>query len=108
MHSCNHCYYNKYEMSPTLTGTGTSSDAVETREKDRSIRVHIGIDHAGFAEKEELVRRLKFQGYEVVGHGVLIFDSENDYPGLCIAHVQGVVEDPGSLRIMIGGPSNGE
>ncbi|EFN93424.1 ribose 5-phosphate isomerase [Mobiluncus mulieris FB024-16] len=108
MHSRNHCYYDKSGVFLILTGTDTFSEAVETREKDRNMRVHIGTDHAGFAEKEELVKWLKSQGYEVVDHGALTFDSEDDYPGFCIACAQGVVEDPGSLGIVIGGSGNGE
>lgn len=72
------------------------------------MRVHIGTDHAGFEEKEELAKWLQSEGYEVVDHGALSYDAEDDYPGFCIDCAQGVVADPGSLGIVIGGSGNGE
>ncbi|MCI6583621.1 MAG: ribose-5-phosphate isomerase [Mobiluncus porci] len=72
------------------------------------MRVHIATDHAGYELKEELKSWLKDEGYEVVDHGAFAFDSNDDYPAFCIDCAAGVVEDPGSLGVVIGGSGNGE
>ena len=72
------------------------------------MRVHIGTDHAGFELKEFLVEKLEASGYEVVDHGAKTYDELDDYPAPCIACGQGVVDDAGSLGIVLGGSGNGE
>lgn len=72
------------------------------------MRVHIGSDHAGFDLKQHLVQVLTDQGYEVIDHGAESYDAEDDYPNFCIPAAEGVVADPGSLGIVIGGSGNGE
>ncbi|MDE1557889.1 MULTISPECIES: ribose-5-phosphate isomerase [Actinotignum] len=72
------------------------------------MRVHIGTDHAGFELKEFLVEMLEASGYEVVDHGAKTYDALDDYPAPCIACGQGVVDDAGSLGIVLGGSGNGE
>ncbi|MDE1654861.1 ribose-5-phosphate isomerase [Actinotignum schaalii] len=72
------------------------------------MRVHIGTDHAGFELKEFLVEKLEESGYEVVDHGAKTYDALDDYPAPCIACGQGVVDDAGSLGIVLGGSGNGE
>ena len=72
------------------------------------MRVHIGTDHAGFELKEFLVEKLEESGYEVVDHGAKTYDALDDYLAPCIACGQGVVDDAGSLGIVLGGSGNGE
>jgi ribose 5-phosphate isomerase B len=72
------------------------------------MRVHLGSDHAGLELKTHLSQYLSEQGYEVVDHGPAEYDAEDDYPPYCIAAAQGVVSDPGSLGVVIGGSGNGE
>lgn len=72
------------------------------------MRLHIGTDHAGFELKTYLAQHLKDAGYDVVDHGAFIYDPQDDYPGPCIAAAEGVIADPGSLGIVIGGSGNGE
>lgn len=72
------------------------------------MRVHIGTDHAGFELKQHLVSELTAKGYEVIDHGPSEYDSEDDYPVYCLPAAQAVVDDPGSLGIVIGGSGNGE
>lgn len=72
------------------------------------MRVHIGTDHAGFELKQHLLEWLRSHGYEPVDHGSAAYDPNDDYPSYCIACAQGVVSDPGSLGIVIGGSGNGE
>ena len=72
------------------------------------MRVHIASDHAGFDLKTHLVEHLRDEGHDVVDHGAGVYDAQDDYPPMCIACGEGVVGDPGSLGVVIGGSGNGE
>lgn len=74
----------------------------------RSMRVHVGSDHAGFDLKSVLVARLLESGHEVIDHGAEALDPNDDYPAFCIATARAVVADSGSLGVVIGGSGNGE
>ncbi|MFC4590957.1 ribose-5-phosphate isomerase [Sphaerisporangium corydalis] len=72
------------------------------------MRVHIAADHAGYELKNHLVSWLKEHGHEVVDDGAFVFDAEDDYPTFVLRAAEGVVLDPGSLGVVIGGSGNGE
>jgi ribose 5-phosphate isomerase B len=72
------------------------------------MRVHIGSDHAGFELKSRLIEALRAEGHELVDHGPVEYDPEDDYPIFCIPTAEAVVNDPGSLGIVVGGSGNGE
>ncbi len=72
------------------------------------MRVHLGSDHAGFELKEALRQRLTELGHEPVDHGPADYVATDDYPPFCFAAAEGVVADPGSLGVVIGGSGNGE
>ena len=72
------------------------------------MRVYLGSDHAGFELKMHLVNYLAKQAYDVVDVGPHVYDPEDDYPAFCLATGARVVDDPGSLGIVIGGSGNGE
>jgi ribose 5-phosphate isomerase B len=72
------------------------------------MRVHIGSDHAGFELKGRLIEALRAEGHEIVDHGPVEYDAEDDYPIFCIPTAEAVVNDPGSLGIVVGGSGNGE
>src|SRR5215475_9051222 len=72
------------------------------------MRVYLGSDHAGFELKQHLVQWLLSAGYEVVDVGAPGLDAEDDYPPYCLAAAARVVDDPGSLGVVIGGSGNGE
>lgn len=72
------------------------------------MRVHLGSDHAGLELKEHLLGWLRDHGYEPVDHGPFVYDALDDYPVFCIRAAAGVVNDPGSLGVVIGGSGNGE
>ncbi len=72
------------------------------------MRVYLGSDHAGFELKAHLVAELSAAGHEPVDVGPSSYDAEDDYPAYCLATGAGVVGDPGSLGIVIGGSGNGE
>ncbi|WP_262287463.1 ribose-5-phosphate isomerase [Micromonospora sp. MA102] len=72
------------------------------------MRVYLGSDHAGFELKVHLANHLAKQGYEVVDVGPHAFDPDDDYPAFCLHTGTRVVDDPGSLGVVIGGSGNGE
>jgi ribose 5-phosphate isomerase B len=72
------------------------------------MRVHLGCDHAGYELKNLLAEYLRTAGHDVVDHGAHEYDAEDDYPAFCFSAGEGVVEEPGSLGIVIGGSGNGE
>ena len=72
------------------------------------MRVHVAADHAGYDLKTRLVTWLGDQGHAVVDHGADVYDELDDYPPFCASAGQGVVDDAGSLGIVVGGSGNGE
>jgi ribose 5-phosphate isomerase B len=72
------------------------------------MRVYLGSDHAGYELKNHLAEHLQKQGHEVVDVGPHAYDPEDDYPAFCLNAGQRVVDDPGSLGVVIGGSGNGE
>jgi ribose 5-phosphate isomerase B len=72
------------------------------------MRVHLGSDHAGLELKSHLVEWLQAQGYDAVDHGPLEYDPVDDYPPYVLRAAQAVVNDAGSLGVVIGGSGNGE
>ena len=72
------------------------------------MRVHIASDHAGYELKAIALTHLENNGHEVIDHGALTYDPQDDYPSFCFEAAQATVNDPGSLGIVIGGSGNGE
>lgn len=72
------------------------------------MRVHLGSDHAGFELKAHLSEHLRQQGYDVVDHGPVEYDPVDDYPPFVLRAALAVVNDHGSLGVVIGGSGNGE
>jgi ribose 5-phosphate isomerase B len=72
------------------------------------MRIHIAADHAAFDFKAILADHLRASGYDVVDHGAHVYDALDDYPAFCLAAARAVVDDPGSLGVVMGGSGNGE
>jgi ribose 5-phosphate isomerase B len=72
------------------------------------MRVYVGSDHAGYELKSHLAEALTKLGHEVVDVGPKAYDPDDDYPAYCLVTAARVVEDSGSLGIVIGGSGNGE
>jgi len=72
------------------------------------VRVYLGSDHAGFELKARLIEWLAGVGYEPVDCGPEAYAHDDDYPPYVMRAAQGVINDPGSLGIVIGGSGNGE
>jgi ribose 5-phosphate isomerase B len=74
----------------------------------KAVRVYLGSDHAGFELKAAIVGWLGEAGHEAVDCGPASYDPQDDYPVYVLRAAQGVMADPGSLGIVIGGSGNGE
>ena len=72
------------------------------------VRVYLGSDHAGLELKTAIVAWLAEAGHEAADCGPAVYEPEDDYPVYVLRAAQGVVDDPGSLGIVIGGSGNGE
>jgi ribose 5-phosphate isomerase B len=72
------------------------------------VRVFLGSDHAGLELKAAIIHWLGEAGHEAVDCGPATYDPQDDYPVYVLRAAQGVIENPGSLGIVIGGSGNGE
>lgn len=72
------------------------------------MRVHLGGDHAAYELQRDLVTWLAGHGHDVVDHGPVEYDAQDDYPVFVLRAAQAVADDPGSLGVVLGGSGNGE
>ena len=72
------------------------------------MRVYLGADHAGFEFKNQIIEHLEKSGHEPIDCGAHVYDPIDDYPAFCIEAARRVVEDEGSLGLVLGGSGNGE
>ena len=72
------------------------------------MRVYLGSDHAGFELKSHLLSHVASLGHQAIDIGPAVYQAEDDYPPFCIATGLAVLDDPGSLGVVIGGSGNGE
>ena len=72
------------------------------------MKIFIAADHAGFYLKKQLIQYLEIKGYEVEDCGAYEMNEKDDYPDFIIPCAQKVVNDTGSLGVVIGGSGNGE
>lgn len=72
------------------------------------MKVYLGTDHSGFEMKNKIKGYLEGEGYEVVDCGAHKYDKDDDYPDFIGEAAEGVVKDPGSMGIVIGGSGQGE
>ena len=76
------------------------------------MRIHIATDHAGLDFSTQLQEHLRSIGHDVIDHGPIEYDANDDYPAFCIRAAQGVVADQQAgveaLGVVFGGSGNGE
>jgi ribose 5-phosphate isomerase B len=72
-----------------------------------AMKIALGSDHAGFALKTVVAKRLLEQGHEVIDCGT---DSEVpvDYPGFCAAAARMVASGRADRAVVMGGSGQGE
>lgn len=72
------------------------------------MRIHFASDHAGFDIKEAIKKHMHEAGHEVIDHGAIEYDANDDYPAFCMACAKAVRDDEGALGFVFGGSGNGE
>lgn len=72
------------------------------------MKIFIAADHAGFYLKKQLIQYLGIKGIDVEDCGAYEMDEKDDYPDFVIPCAQKVVNDTGSLGILIGGSGQAE
>ncbi|MDR3128002.1 MAG: ribose-5-phosphate isomerase [Bifidobacteriaceae bacterium] len=76
------------------------------------MKIHIGSDHAGYELKTAVINYLQKLAHDVIDHGALTYNSDDDYPVFCIDTAKAVMADLKAgidcLGIVIGGSGNGE
>jgi ribose 5-phosphate isomerase B len=73
------------------------------------MKIFIGTDHAGLAQKEKIISFLREGGFEVIDKGAFEYDESDDYPDFVIPVAREVSRDPkGSRGIILGGSGQGE
>jgi ribose 5-phosphate isomerase B len=87
-----------------VVGSGVAAPTCQ----NRHMRVYLGADHAGFELKNQIKDHLTANGHEAVDCGAHVYDAVDDYPAFCVEAARRVVEDEGSLGIVLGGSGNGE
>ncbi len=72
------------------------------------MKIHLATDHAGYEHKETLKAHLLEQGHEVVDHGALSIDENDDYPDFVTPCAHAVAADTNAFGIVFGGSGQGE
>lgn len=71
--------------------------------------IHLATDHAGFEHKEAVALWLRDEGYEVIDHGAMVFDEQDDFPDFISLAAAAVSKQPTTVRAVIfGGSGQGE
>ena len=71
------------------------------------MRIFLGADHRGFAEKQRLLGLLTEQGYDVVDLGPTTMKPDDDFNDAAITAARAVRETPDSRAILICGSAHG-
>ena len=72
------------------------------------MKIYLGADHAGFELKNDIKTELEAGNFDIEDLGALEFDPNDDYPDMSLSVAKAVVDDPGSLGIIVGGSGQGE
>jgi ribose 5-phosphate isomerase B len=100
--------YTRPQPPAGLLVAGTLCGAMLANGRLRFVRVYLGSDHAGFDLKAHFAQHLSGLGHDVVDVGPAAYDPTDDYAPYCIETARRVVNDGGSLGVVIGGSGNGE
>lgn len=72
------------------------------------MKIHLATDHAGFEHKELLKGHLLANGYEVVDHGPVKLDENDDYPDFITPCARDVASSENDMAVIFGGSGEGE
>ena len=72
------------------------------------MKIYIASDHAGFIYKKDIVKELRYEGFDVVDMGPLTMNPDDDYPDFIEPLARRVAIDSNAFGIVIGGSGQGE
>jgi ribose 5-phosphate isomerase B len=72
------------------------------------VKIYLASDHGGFEYKKNLMPFIEGLGFEVEDCGAQNLDPDDDYPDFIIPACEKMVEDLGSMGIILGRSGNGE
>ena len=74
------------------------------------MKIHLATDHAGYELKESIKAYLRSNdnNTEVVDHGPIKLDENDDYPDFITPCAQAIAESPEDIGIIFGGSGEGE
>ncbi len=72
------------------------------------MKIHLATDHAGFELKNTIRDYLIENGHDVIDHGALEYNVQDDYPDFIFPCAKAVAADPNSRGIIFGGSGQGE
>ncbi len=71
------------------------------------MKIYIGTDYRGFEKKNMLVKFLRGQGHDVYDQGSYTYNEGDDFIDPAIAVSKNVLENPGSIGILLCGSGHG-
>ena len=71
------------------------------------MKIYIGADYRGFEKKNMLVKFLRGQGHDVYDQGSYTYNEGDDFIDPAIAVSKNVLENPGSVGILLCGSGHG-
>jgi ribose 5-phosphate isomerase B len=71
------------------------------------MKIGVAADHAGFEQKENLLRQLKEAGYDVKDYGALKYDASDDYPDIIVPLANAIAASEVSRGIAVCGSGVG-
>ncbi len=71
------------------------------------MKIYIGADYRGFEKKNMLVKFLRGQGHDVYDQGSYTYNEGDDFIDPAIAVSKNVLENPGSIGILLCGSGHG-
>jgi ribose 5-phosphate isomerase B len=71
------------------------------------MKIGIAADHAGFKQKETILKQLQDNGYDVKDYGAFAYDSNDDYPDIIVPLAEAISKGEVSKGISICGSGVG-
>ncbi len=71
------------------------------------MKIGIAADHAGFEQKQQLIKQLRETGYEITDYGAHQYNSQDDYPDIIIPLAEAVASQEVERGIAVCGSGVG-
>jgi ribose 5-phosphate isomerase B len=71
------------------------------------MKIGIAADHAGFEQKQQLIKQLREAGYKVTDYGALEYNAQDDYPDIIIPLAEAIASQEVERGIAVCGSGVG-